>query len=459
MNNPEWQRQVWLNWRASLWGWSALLVTLVIALALVLMPANQRLTNTALVAIYGLWGATALYGAFLAARSLREEAHEHTWDWQRLSSLGPWRMAWGKLLGATLPAWLYAGWFALVALVLTQGLAPALGLDASRALPDMAHSSLHMVALALLWGVALQAWAMNSVLLQWQPGHAKTSRRLSFVVTGLLAIWLALLVARNLDRNDGIWWGWDVDILGLAWLGGLVALALGLLALWRQLAEQLDVATLPWAWPLGLVVAALFTAGLDPTPAQAVFMHICMASLAGTVLVALQRMGTHAHAWRQVQWCVQRGNWHGGARALPLWPVSWLLAAVAAWLNLAVNPHADLTPVALCLQVLRDMLLLTGFALMHRRLKSPLTVFVITWLVLNVALPMLAHGVGLPLLAGMLQPVSVLLADKGDWLLAPYALWVFALVQVVLVAAWVAWLFRREVLAVAMQAQPGTATS
>src|SRR5256885_10358572 len=39
-------------------------------------------------------------------------------------------------------------------------------------------------------------------------------------------------------------------------------------------------------------------------------------------------------SWRQVQWCVLQGRWRGALEALPLWPVSWLLAvlACALWL-------------------------------------------------------------------------------------------------------------------------------
>src|SRR5256885_5146179 len=60
-------------------------------------------------------------GSVLAGRGLNEEAHQHTWDWQRLSALTPWQMAWGKLLGAPLPAWLYMLWCALAVLATSTG--------------------------------------------------------------------------------------------------------------------------------------------------------------------------------------------------------------------------------------------------------------------------------------------------------------------------------------------------
>lgn len=39
------------------------------------------------------------------ARSVLREVREGTWDMQRMSGIGPWRMVWGKIFGATLFPW------------------------------------------------------------------------------------------------------------------------------------------------------------------------------------------------------------------------------------------------------------------------------------------------------------------------------------------------------------------
>src|SRR2546427_5925055 len=80
---------------------------------MVLVQPEDRLHALLVAALIGMWIAAAGLGSVLAGRGLNEEAHQHTWDWQRLSALTPWQMAWGKLLGAPLPAWLYMLWCAL----------------------------------------------------------------------------------------------------------------------------------------------------------------------------------------------------------------------------------------------------------------------------------------------------------------------------------------------------------
>src|SRR6185312_4131289 len=45
-----------------------------------------------------------------ASDAVTEEVRARTWDWQRLSTLGPWQMTWGKLVGATALGWYGAAW-------------------------------------------------------------------------------------------------------------------------------------------------------------------------------------------------------------------------------------------------------------------------------------------------------------------------------------------------------------
>ena len=46
-----------------------------------------------------------LWGTRSAALSVVAEIRERTWDSQKLSSIGPWTMVWGKLFGATAANW------------------------------------------------------------------------------------------------------------------------------------------------------------------------------------------------------------------------------------------------------------------------------------------------------------------------------------------------------------------
>ena len=448
--NPEFQRQLWLNWRPSLIAWSLGLSALVLALPLALSDPDQRAARLGITALAGLWMVTVVYGGTLAGRSLSEEARQNTWDWQRLSALSPWQMAWGKLLGATVPAWLYALWLGLATLFVSS---------AWDKLTELRGLSLHAVGLAVLWGLGLQAWSMSSVLLTWGQRPSANRRAATLPVLFLFVILpqLARLIVGVTNRTDSavLWWGLNIGYIGAAWLFGALTLALGLLALWRLLCQRLDVRTLPWAWPLGLAVCGFFGAGLMNVGFAGFCLVTGWIAMLGTAFVALQHMSSHLRDWRQVQWSASRGRWREALQALPLWPVSWLLA-LAACVALRFLPHAAVSsPVgasafglALCLQLLRDGLILTGFALLAGRLRSPLAGFCIAWIVINIMLPLLAGGVAGPEGVAVAQPVFAFSSAAGP--MRPAA-WISLAVQLLLAALWAGWVFRDRVLGFARE--------
>lgn len=448
--NPEFQRQLWLHCTAS-----SVLWTLGLSVLLMAVPAalwGPRLV--AGVALPALWCATVGYGGWLAVHSLRQELRQHTWDWQRLSALGPWDMAWGKWLGSTAVAWLYAACFA------TAGL-----LAQSLAWPGVvAPMALASIGQAVLWGAVVQLWAMNSVLLGWRGAHSSgMGARLGWGLGLLLmAAWPVRRLRRLWSDASGAesavtWWGWDMSPLQLATLLGMGLLLLGLLALWRQLAQRLDVATLPWAWPAGLVGLALLVAGLFPVSAALVLSWVSCVALLATAGIALYAMPDGLVQWRQVQWHSHRRQWRGALQALPLWPVSWLLGMLAAlaWMLLwpgdaARAPVAKAWLVALfgC-QLLRDALLLTGFSLLAAKLRAPLAAFAVAWVVLNVLLPLLAVGGGGEAgrwLAVALQPLVTYASARGvGGMLAPGGYLGLMLLQVLVALLWCRWVFVRQV--------------
>ncbi|MEQ6436507.1 hypothetical protein V8Z74_15955 [Comamonas sp. w2-DMI] len=446
--NPEFQRQLWLNWSPSLLAWSLGLSALVLALPLVLAPASERASYLGVTATAGLWMASAVYGSVLAGRSLAEEAGQNTWDWQRLSALSPWQMAWGKLLGSAVPAWMYTLWFALAVLFVSATWA------------GQAALGLHSVALAVLWGLGLQAWAMNSVLIGWGQREIPANRRRAALLPLLFLFfipgpYLGRIYGSLLNGSERavLWWGLDIGSKGMAYLFGALLLALGLLTLWRQLCARLDVRTLPWAWPLGLAASGFFVAGTLDAGLPALWKATAWIALAATAYAALQHVHSDLRSWRQVQWSASRGRWREMLQALPLWPVSWLLALAASLLlPLQPNAHeaghgAGMVALLACLQLLRDGLILTGFALLAGRLRSPLAAFCMAWVVINIVLPLLALGLAGPGGAAAVQPAMALMfGDSGIPAIRDATAWVSLGLQLLLAAGWAAWIFRDRVL-------------
>lgn len=445
--NPEFQRQLWLGCTMGTVLWTLGLCALLLVVPGLVM--GSRLVPVT--AVPAMWAAAIGYGGLLAASSLTQELRHNTWDWQRLSALTPWQMAWGKWLGSTAPAWLCVACFA------TGGL-----LAQTMAWPNMAYTSMTLagIAQAVLWGLVVQVWVMNGVLLGWSSTGRWGWQRA--VLLPVLLVWLMpgrmlRSLWERVSGEDGsvAWWGWELGATQASVVLGGGLLVLGALALWRQMAQRLDVANLPWAWPLGLVGMAVLLAGWFPVGVGATLSWVSCVALLATAYIALYAMPDGLRQWRQVQWHVARQQWRGALQALPLWPVSWVLGVVAAVAWMWVWPgQASRAPVAtaglvlmFALQLLRDALILTGISLLGTRLRAPVAVFALAWVVINVLLPLLAIG----------------LFDKGhaQWLvtglqpLVGYAIqggsqavgWYLAAMggHVALALAWCCWVFVRQI--------------
>ena len=100
--NPELQRNLWLEASPFRLALIAGLVLLALA-ATSVAPRGLGTTSGVALALY--WFFAVLWGTRSAALSVVAEIRERTWDSQKLSSIGPWEMVWGKLFGATAANW------------------------------------------------------------------------------------------------------------------------------------------------------------------------------------------------------------------------------------------------------------------------------------------------------------------------------------------------------------------
>jgi len=116
--NPEYRRNLWLE----------ITPTRLAGMPLVLGAAffmawlsddhgfGSSVSGTALALFVAI---TFLWGTRQASESVLGEVRERTWDWQRMSAIDPWTLAWGKLLGSTVYTW-YGGAICLAFLAISR---------------------------------------------------------------------------------------------------------------------------------------------------------------------------------------------------------------------------------------------------------------------------------------------------------------------------------------------------
>ncbi len=442
--NPELRRNLWLEL-----GWHRRIAApAVLLLVFGLVGANADPGEDWRAAVHPVALVIAIASLFLwgtreAAAAVVDEVRSRTWDLQRLSALGPWDMTWGKLVGATVFPW-YVGGLCLAVVAFT---APAV---------HWGSRSGWMILAIVAGAVALHGAGLASSLLAARRHEAAAGRpgAMGMVVLLLFALWSVSVPGEKGLHVPVEWYGRLFDRMGFVASTALAFAAWGALGAYRAMCRELQVRTLPWAWPaFGIFVAAWaagFAHGQTLGPGRAFVAGGLLATL-GLTYVALFGDATTFSSVRLVFTRAAAGQWRRALEELPLWPSTLLAAAVFAAaapfafadVSFAIEglrwPYVERVaahaPLALVLMAARDCAILCFFAFSARprRVEAATVLYLV---LLDWVIPGLLGAVGLSALAGWVLPFDTLDGPRAAIVMA---------VQAGLAAWLAAWRFRRGV--------------
>jgi hypothetical protein len=440
MTNPELARNLWLE----ITPHRLIAMPAILGLLFVAATAFEREQPALAVAYTGL-GAfivlTVVWGARLAANSILDELAERTWDWQRLSTLTPWAMTWGKLFGATAFAW-YGGLIGLCTFLLTV---PA------GKVHEPVRLALLLVGIAVMLHAAAIAAALHVAL-----RTAAGMRRSMGVVTLLAALYVLPKAMILSDSKVPVqWYGHPFEGAAFVLASAAVFALWSVFGAWRAMCARLAVRTTPIAWAMFTLFLGAYAAGFAAPSGQAPSRVALLGSGAMVALAMTYAMlfteGAGPAVVRALERAVQLGAWRRVAETMPCWAVSWCLALLCA-LGLALGgPDAtaragqELPALPLVFLVLRDAGILMFFQAAPKPRRAEGTAFVYL-VVLYAVLPGTLYAFGLDPLARLLLPA----APDGHAL----ALAVTALAQ----AAFAWWLATRRLVVAMRPTGAGDAT-
>lgn len=191
-----------------------------------------------------LFAYVTLLSSVQAAASIQTEINGRTWDAQRMSAIGPWAMAWGKVIGNTVMLW-YAGAICLACYAF-------LAIYFSTPLMIVLKGLLLCIAAAYLSNAA--SLQLNIVSLNKKPSWERY--RPETQIGGFLSLFglliggfLILTFAFHPAARDSA----VIDFLLLA---AILYAAWATLGLYFMMRRELLYTNLPWAW-LGFAVFSL----------------------------------------------------------------------------------------------------------------------------------------------------------------------------------------------------------
>ncbi|MEW6691063.1 MAG: hypothetical protein AB1452_18455, partial [Pseudomonadota bacterium] len=316
--NPEFRRNLWLELTPH--RLVAMPLLLVLVLALVYAASDDKMTGVAVAAAIIAAGLLGIWGTRSSADCVIEEVRARTWDAQRMSAIGPWEMAWGKLLGAASFAW-YGG---LMALAVVLFATPR----------GWAHSSAKVAALIAAGALLMQCVACLAGISAARKGYARQ---------GSVGAWLIVLLIVALGPGIGFftsehapvaWWrerygAMNFTLASTACFAGWAAFGV-----YRVLCGELQVRTTPWAFAGFILFLAGYVAGFwvvpgaDAARARDAFL-ISGLLVAGTLTyIQLFAEQTGVIVFRHVQVRLARGELRRALEELPCWTVGFAMAAV-----------------------------------------------------------------------------------------------------------------------------------
>jgi hypothetical protein len=407
MSNPEFKRNLWLSFSMHrLIGMPALLTLIFMAIALADFKsdiANSLYITSINLFIFIVW----LWGARNANAAIVDELRDKTWDQQRMSSLTPWAMTWGKLFGSTSFNW-YGGLMCLVVMA-TSGIA------ANK--PDVIPSVLTFCTVGILVHATLITFNLHA-----SQFESRLIQRGGMGWLAIIAVFMSIPAIVANHARTVMWWGMDVD-RALFWLdSSILFAACATFAAWRVTSNALQIRTLPWAWPTFACIVALYIAGFMHDVGTLLQMLVGLFVSITMTYIALFSEPNTLLRWRKLRLLQSREDWRGWLEHLPVWPTTLALTFLFAILIMLTSGEeltghgswAFLLPqhaLTMSLMLLRDtcVLLFFSFAPNGKRVASAAALYLI---VLNILLPFLTGVAGLDSLRYFFLPFE---AGHDPW--------------------------------------------
>jgi len=401
--NPELRRNLWLEFSTHRVIAAPVVIGL-IALLFLASDGKEVLHNIAMAAAFGYVAVVLLWGTKLAGDSVIEEARDRTWDAQRMSSITPWRMTWGKLLGAPSFAW-YTGGILLVIFV-TAG-------------STMDMPVLRQALLMLCGAIMMHAMALNGSVLAARKGVSRRGAGTILIVI-LAFLWLGtgLRLLDDMEKTVA-WWGLSISRLNFSLYSALAFGAWAVLGAYRSMCNELEIRTTPWALPAFMLFTAAYFAGFPlreihgAGSVRAFFgvmaVGVIVAMVLSYSLLFAEKSG--ATEWQRLRARVVARQWRRALQEMPLWLVALTVGVCMAFAASVTGGSGSgrllhqigAAPVALMLFAIRDAAIFQFFALARqpRRVEAATLFYLI---LLYGLLPGLLKAFGADAVANFILP-------------------------------------------------------
>jgi len=350
---------------------------------------------------------TMVVGTKSASESISNELKEGTWDSQRMTSISPWAMTWGKLFGSTIFSW-YGGLIAL-----------CFGLLGAIELPNISSID---IALLLVAGILSHSVAMLFNLSLIARSRSIIESRSSYVFY-LLLIFSAIALLKVFGSSETIiWYGETYSIHYFFVVSVVVFSVWSILGVYRLIREELQIRNSSIVWLSFVSFVSIYCAGFINIGniqfefdlffarfmcAVAIFM------ISGYFILFIQKKDPILLSRLSV--LKNQRKWYELLRTLPAWFTTFGISSLLFIALFFLTGSSDspitylfdnkLLLVSILLLIYRDILIVIYFSMEPTAKKVELTAILLL-LVLYLLLPTIMKALGIDFLAALFFPYA-----------------------------------------------------
>ena len=250
--NPELAKNIWLEFSPQ----RMILMPVVIGLSTLSIVTNSDSIEDAAATIHSLAAVafiiiTMLAGIRSASRSLSSEQTGETWDWQRMSGIGAWKLATGKLFGGTAYNW-YGGLICLIIYIATAVTATDPALEILTAL------------ILIILSIGIHGVAMLATVPFMNQAGGKVRLR-TFLIYSILITAAVTIFSGYSSREAAVaplsWYGMEISVPGIVLLLVTFYTTWVVAGLYRTMRAELQFTDPPNWWLLFLTTNLIFEFG------------------------------------------------------------------------------------------------------------------------------------------------------------------------------------------------------
>lgn len=331
--NPEFKRNIWQE--LSLQRLIAMPAILLAIFFIVYLKSDQIAFSIPNAALNLLLILLVVWGSGLASDAIFQEMRERTWDAQRMTPLGPWSMTWGKIFGSTIFVWYGAFWcLVAIGIAFLSRNSDIGNVDIGKVYPNLFYTLCHY----LLIGVFTQAFGLFTALLFQRISPLSSRARVVLIQFFAIAVGLIFFVIIQ-DASFEVfkvysWYSLKVDYKYFS-LFSLVFFCLSLFfGIYRLLRNELQMQSLPWAWPLFLILWIFYLEGFAYTQSTEIprdYLHMVWIGIAYGIAIK----GSFLAAFFSPKNIVQYFRWTKyikQGRAIPAFSLTppWIFSGIIA---------------------------------------------------------------------------------------------------------------------------------